>query len=198
MKNTLKLLASIALAAVIGNPVLVFAQAGSRTEAFLRIFSSGTYHMRARVVEGRKETTVEIYARGGLMATTTTEKGETTRIIQRDRKTYMIMDSARMVMVTSMENVSGIGGVETDGMNFTGTGTARFNGRNYSYDEYSSANGEKVQYFIDGNNLVGIRNIIPRQPTVDIIILALDQNVPNNVFDIPSGYQIQDMSSLGR
>jgi hypothetical protein len=76
----------------------------------------------------------------------------------------------------------------------TGSGTARFNGKNLPYEEYSIAGESRVksQFFMDGNNPVGIRTITGGQ-TIDMIILALDQNVPNSVFEIPAGYQRIEM-----
>jgi len=199
MRNTLKFLIIIALMAAARNPVPVFAQNGNRTQAYFNMLSSGNYHMVAKMMEGRTETTIETFARGELMASTITVQGEITRVVYKDRKSYMILDSAKMIMITAMNNPSEAKSVKTDGMRFTGSGTARFNGKDLPYDEYSGTNGEKVQFFVDGNNLAGIRNIIPRQNAVDLVILTLDQNIPNNAFDIPtSGYQIQDMSSFGR
>jgi outer membrane lipoprotein-sorting protein len=195
MKNTLRFLIIAALVATAVNPV--FAQDGSKTEAYFKILSSGNFHMKAKMMEGNTETTIETFVKSEQMATTISAQGETTRVIYKDKKTYMIMDSLKMVMVTAMNSLPEAGNIKTDGMKFTGSGTAKFNGKNLSYDEYSGPNGEKIQFFIDGNNLAGIRNIIPRQNPIDIIILALDQNIPNNVFDIPAGYQVQDMSSFG-
>ena len=83
--------------------------------------------------------------------------------------------------------------VRTAGMIVTGSGTARFNGKNLPYEEYSTRGSDvKVQLFLDGNNLAGMRTITGEN-TIDMIILALDQNVPNNVFDIPTGYQKIEM-----
>ena len=76
-------------------------------------------------------------------------------------------------------------------MSKTGDGTAEFNGKNYSYEEYSNDEGDKVWYFMDGKDLVGIRNINDGV-NIDIIILAIDQNVPNNIFDVPTGYQVNE------
>lgn len=79
--------------------------------------------------------------------------------------------------------------VKTDGMKPTGSGTAKFDGKDLPYEEYSDAEGNKVQFFLDGNKLAGIRNVLKGGQTADITILVLDQNVPANMFDIPGDYK---------
>ena len=187
----------IAALALIISPITAFAQT-SKTEAFFKIFASGTYHMKARMSGGDGMTAdMESYVRGGNMASTISAQGQTTRMIFKDNKMHMIMDSMKMIMITPMMDKSQAGGIETANMKPTGSGTARFAGKSLPYEEYSDPQGNKTQYFLDGDKLVGIRSIIGREGTVDIEILTLDQNVPNNVFDIPSGYQVQDMSGFG-
>ena len=159
-----------------------------KAAAFFNMFSSGTYHMKAKIVGGGMETTMETFMKGDLMANTVEMGGETTRMILRDNKMYMINDTAKTIMtLPSMANMSEET-VKTDGMNLTGSGTAQFNGKNLPYEEYSDGEGNKAQYFMDGNNLAGIRNVTG-EGNIDVIILALDQNVPGNAFEIPSGYQ---------
>ena len=171
----------------------VSAQAsGGRTEAFFRIFESGTYHMKARMISNGAEIPTEINARDGMVAATTTTMGMTTRMILRDNRTYVIIDALRMITVMPLMSTIEAGGVETNQMRFNNTGTAIFDGINLQYDEYSNPEGARVQYFVDGDRLVGIRSI-SGEISVDFIISELNQNVPNNVFDIPSGYRTQQM-----
>ena len=198
MKTNLKFPIIITLIVIIGGTIPVFAQGESKTEAFFKIFSSGNYHMKAKITEGGKETTFETFVKGDQMASTMAMEGESVRVIQKDKKIYMIMDSMKMVMVTAVNSASEVKSVKANGMKYTGSGTAVFNKKSLPYDEYSSSNGEKLRIFIDGANLAGIRNLIPGQTTADLVILALDQNIPNNTFTIPSGYQVQDMSSFGQ
>ena len=197
MQNKLRLTVIIALVISIVSTTTVFAQSG-RTEAFFKIFASGNYHMRARI-SGMDEaiSDVETYVRGDRIATITSTLGQATRMVLRDNKMHVIMDAVKMIMVVPSDSQPNTGAVETDRMRLTGSGNAAFNGKTLPYEEYSNPEGYKTQYFLDGNNLAGIRSIIPRVGTIDLIILALDQNVPNNVFDIPSGYQVQDMTSFG-
>ena len=204
MKNSIKrlgthnpgsrrlLLCVIALIMFIGSPLTVFAQTG-KADAFFRIFESGTYHMKAKIISSGMETDMESYSKGGMIATAMPAMGQ--RMIFKDNKMYMIMDAAKMVMVMPVDDTSQAGGVETDNMKPVGSGTASFGGKSLPYEEYRDSEGSRVQYFLDGAKLAGIRTICSEGNT-DIIISVLDQNVPNNVFDIPNGYQVQDMPSF--
>ena len=165
---------------------------GGRTAAFFKVFESGTYHMKAKMVTGGVEVLTEIYARGDRMAATSTTQGITSRMVLRDNKTYMIVDATRMIMVMPLMSATEAGGVETNQMRFSSSGTARFDGRNLPYDEYTNPERVRVQYFVDGNRLAGIRTI-SRDGTVDLIITEFNQNVPNNVFNIPGGYHMMEM-----
>ena len=196
MKNTIKLKVIIALIALIGSPITAFAQTG-KAEAFFKTFASGNYHMKAKMSgDDGTVSDIESYVKGDMLATTMSAQGQTTRMIFKDNKMYMIMDSAKMIMVMPAADKSQAGGVETDDMKLAGSGTAMFNGKSLSYEEYKDPDGNRTQYFLDGSKLAGIRNIMDDGGTIDVIISVLDQNVPNNVFDIPSGYQVQDMSGF--
>jgi len=198
MKNRIKLFGIIALVLLIGSPIAIFAQAG-KAEAFFKIFASGTYHMKGKMKGNDKTMSdIETYVKGGLMATIISAQGESTRMIFRDNKMYMVMDSAKTMMVMPATDKTEAGAVDTKGMKLTGSGTAVFNDKSLPYEEYKDPDGNKSQYFLDGSKLAGIRNVVGGGETIDLIITVLDQNIPGNVFDLPKGYQVQDMSNFGR
>ena len=164
-----------------------------KTAAFFSMFDSGTYHMKAKTTVGGMEVISETFIKGDMMAMAGETGGMSYRSIKRDNMMYVIDDGTRTVMV--MPFSASLGSmtdepVRTDGMVVTSSGTARFNGKNLPYEEYSIADESsvKVQFFIDGNNPAGIRTITGGE-TIDMVILALDQNVPNSAFEIPAGYQ---------
>ena len=191
MKNMKKLTAlTLALVLTFALAACGFAS-GKVADAFFNIFSSGSYHMKAKIVGGGAETTTETFVKRGLTATVVEAQGQTMRMVMRDNKMHMIDDAQKTVMIMSaqMHAQAGTGNtaeVNTARMRYTGSGTANFHGRNLPYDEYSIDNG-KTQFFVDGNRLAGIRNIAGRDVT-DIVILVLSQNVPDSVFQIPAGY----------
>ena len=195
MKKRIMVLGILALV-LFGSSIRAYAQTG-RADAFFRIFSSGTYHMKAMVTESGLTIDMEINMKNGMTATIVTMQGETIRTILRDNKAHMIMDSEEMVMIMPAgAETAGGGGVSTDGMRPSGSGTAQFGGRSLPYEEYRDAKGDRTQYFLDGTRLAGIRSI-SGSVTVDMVISELNQNVPNNVFDIPQGYFVQDFSAFG-
>ena len=168
---------------------------GPKTEPLLKTFTSGTYHMKSSMSGGGMTSEMEIFVKGDRIATVISAQGEKNRIIVRDNKTYMINDSQKMIMVSPSGDTSATGAVDTGAMIFTGSGTASFAGKNLPYEEYKTDEG-KVQYFVDGNKLAGMRTIIPGQGNMDMVISALDQNVPDSVFTVPSGYEVLDMSGF--
>jgi len=145
--------------------------------------------MKAKMIgDYNTETTIETYVKDGMIATTAESDSQISRTIIRDGKMYMIIDSEKMYMVSDASGNVASEYVQTEGMKASGLGTDEFGGKSLSYEEYSDDDGNISQYFIDGNKLAGIRNIIGGI-TMDIVILELNKNVPNSVFDIPSDYQ---------
>jgi len=183
------------LGLVLAGQVSGQAKFGPKTEPYLKIFSGGTYHMAASMTADNVSTNTEIFVKGDLFASAMSSPAGNVRIVSRDKKTYMIMESTKMIMVTAAQDKSRTGAVDAGSLKFTGSGSAVFAGKNLPYEEYTANDNGKVQFFVDGNKLAGMRNIIPGQPAVDVVISALDQNVPDSVFTVPtSGYQVQDMS----
>ena len=197
VKNKIKFFLLIAILAVIVSPIPVIAQT-AKTDAYFKVFASGNYHMKAKISGGGTTSDMESYMKGDMMATTMTAQGESTRMIFRDNKMYMIMDAAKMIMVMPAGDKSEAGGVDTNDMKLSGSGTASFGGKSLPYEEYMDPEGSKAQYFMEGTKFAGIRNIVSGGETIDLIISVLDQNVPDNVFNIPTGYQVQDMSAFGK
>ena len=169
------------------------------------MFDGKNYHMKAKSDFEGMEIIVETYMKGDMTATVSETMGMSTRSVQRDGMMYVIMDATRTVMVMPIPASSGNPSeepVRTAGLVMTGSGTARFDGRNLPYEEYSlsiEGGSAKSQWFLNGNNLAGIRTIVSADgitQTVDMVILALDQNVPNSVFEIPDDYPIMDISQM--
>ena len=186
---------------------------GEKTAAIFGLFDSKNYHMKAKTTVEGMEIITETYMKGDMMATVSDmgsmsegyipEMGDMSyRMVMRDGMIYIIYDG--MKTIVSMPYTASNAPeepVRTSGMLVTGSGTARFDGKNLPYEEYSLA-GEssvKVQFFIDGNKPAGFRTIIVtgrETKTIDMIILVLDQNVPNSMFEIPSGYQKMEMPQM--
>jgi len=163
-----------------------------KTAAFFKMFSGKNYHLKAKSTFSGRDVIVETFIKDDMIATAGETGGMSYRSIKRDNKVYVINDQAKTVMVMPISASSGNTPeepVRTDGMLLTSSGIAQFNGKNLPYEEYSSTGSDvKIQLFLDGKKLAGIRTISGKT-TIDMIILALDQKVPNSVFEIPVGYQ---------
>ena len=147
-------------------------------------------------IEGGKEMVTEYFFKDNMWTTLTGASGMSIRSIQRDKKVYNVIDEQRTVMVSPVTG-SSYEEPKHGVMIATGSGIAQFNGKNLPYDEYSimGISDFKQQFFIDGNKLIGIRNITGKTK-LDQIILVLDQNVPNSVFEIPAGYKKIDVNKM--
>jgi hypothetical protein len=178
-----------------------------RAGAFFNVFDGKNYHMKTKtIIPGSgMEVIGETFIKGDMMATVSEAMGMTTRSVMRNGMMYVIYDAMKTVMVMPIPVSSGNPSEEpirTAGLIFTGSGTARFDGRNLPYDEYSLSLDEgnaKSQWFLDGNSLAGIRTIVSvgrETETIDMVILELNQNVPNNVFEIPDEYQIMELPQM--
>ena len=171
---------------------------GGRTGAFFSMFDGKNYHMKTKTILKGMEVIGETFIKGDMMASVSETMGISTRSVKRDNMMYVIYDEMRTVMVMPIPASAGNPSeepVRTNGLIMTGSGTARFDGRNLPYEEYSLSTesvNARSQFFLDGNNLAGIR-VISSGQTIDMVVLALDQNVPNSVFEIPAGYQRIEM-----
>ena len=164
---------------------------GDKTAAFFKILTSGTYHIKIRLeIMPGKTMDMETFCKDGKSSGPLI--GTYNRKITRDNKIFYIDDPGKRMIISSSEGESGGGGfAPAPGVKFTGSGTAVFAGKNLPYDEYTAPDGTKVWYFVDGSKLAGIRGFNEDGKTNDIVVLVLDQNIPANVFDIPTGYKVE-------
>ena len=173
------------------------AQAGE----FLSLIASKTYHIKYKsIMSGPRveeldeviiETEKEEYAKDGMTAIVLIDEKETVRTVVRDGKVYHIVDKIETMVVrefsTDEEATSLLAGIgRMAGTAPSGFGTDEFNGETLNYAEYNDEKGT-VRLFMRDSTLVGI-HMIGEDYVLDIIILVLDQNIPDDIFDIPEGY----------
>ncbi|MCL2488554.1 MAG: hypothetical protein FWE80_07715 [Oscillospiraceae bacterium] len=171
---------------------------GKAAQKFIDIFASGTFHMKATASDGYGgQAAVEMYCKGDKFASVMEEDGETARMVVSDGKYYIISDAEKEYTVMDLGGASPMDDIPVTGnMTFVKSGKADFNGKNLSFEEYTNATGDTVQFFLDGNNLAGLRTLDGDGDGDDVIILVLDQNVPNSVFDIPGDYTSNDFGDF--
>ena len=164
-------------------------------DPFFNMFGSGTYHMKAKMINDSTEIIIEQYLKNGMMASLMETEDSVMRTIMRDGKMHMVNDDEKTVIVMPVMQQMGSTNstaVDTAGMIYIGSGKAEFNGKTLPYDEYSMDGEGKTQFFVDGNKMAGIRTIANEQE-MDMVILELDQNVPDSVFEIPMDYERMEL-----
>ncbi|MCL2514267.1 MAG: hypothetical protein FWF08_10230 [Oscillospiraceae bacterium] len=175
-----------------GNNDSATANSPSGTGKAFSYFNGGTFHMKAKSEVQGIQMEMEYYAKGSNMAVISEAGGEKTRMITRDGKIYVVMDESKSYIDYSENSMfsqsSSSKDISAEGKAMTGSGTAQFNGKNLSYEEYEINDSSKQQYFFDGNDLAGIRTLT-NEDTVDIIIVSIDKDVPDSIFEVPEGYE---------
>ena len=68
------------------------------------------------------------------------------------------------------------------------SGKSEFDGKLLPYEEYTNEDGFKTQYFLSGDSLAGVRSV-GSDFVSEMVILELDQNIPDEIFEIPAGYE---------
>ena len=162
---------------------------GVAFDTFLDIIATNDYRLISRDIntDGTQENS-EVYRRGNMVV----HIRDIGRTIARDGKIYDFIAGLDGFYILSDMSDSFFGNPEdeTEGITFSRKGMTEFNGRMTHYERYIFADGDIKYFFFDGALLVGTRiNSTLFESTTDTIIYALDNNVPDDVFEIPEGYQ---------
>jgi hypothetical protein len=159
------------------------------------MFDSGEYYLKATLYVDDIESLLELYVKDEMMVTYVEMEGASVRMIMRDGKTFVVNDDAKVVIAIDT-NASGIeqssSPVDTEDMQYVGSGSSEFHGRVLLFDQYVDNDGLITQFYMDGTNLAGIRSIIDGY-TVDIVIIELSENVPDSVFEFPDDYVLTEL-----
>jgi len=175
---------SVTTSSSTSKPTPVPGTTGSLTGGFFQTMQSGTFHIKVVMAEDGLDMEMDLYAKDGMLAMVGDLFGMSMRIVNRDGKSYTIIDDV-VLMVDDIEDDDMPFLTGTSTLAFVGEGSGTFNGKTCKYDEYVSSNGARSFYFVDGGKLVGVRTIIDGM-TSETGIVALDKDVPSNVFVIPS------------
>ncbi|MCL2815756.1 MAG: S-layer homology domain-containing protein [Oscillospiraceae bacterium] len=160
------------------------------TDAVFDVVKSGRYHIKMEMKGDQIEAVVEIYAKNGMTAAVTDLMGGM-RMVNKNGKTYNIMDAFKTVSVTKSPPYDDFFVIADETkLTYVGEGSGIFKGKTYKYDEYKLENGAKMYYFMSGANLAGMRTIDAEGSVTEMEVLAFDQNVPDSVFVIPSDYEL--------
>ena len=169
------------------------------SKSFADIFNSGKYYMKYKMTagtdtEGSFTAIMEIYIKGDMIANVTELPDQKLENIIRDGKMYVIMHDQKMIITmpdipSNMQQHDGV--VNTKGMVYKGTGKAEFAGRELTYEEYKHATTDtSMRYFFDEKTLAGIQIVGEGGTKAELEILELSGNVPDSVFELPTGYTV--------
>jgi hypothetical protein len=166
---------------------------GRLSAGIFDIFDSGSFHMELLATVNEVSMDVEMYIKDGAIAIAMLSEGDSMRMITKEGKTTIIIDSQKMAIVTSAEDdespMSYIG--SRPGLVYIGEGSGDFKGKTYKYDEYKDENSVNIFYFVDGGDLKGMR-IINGGETVDMEVVVFDNKVPDSKFEVPEDYQVME------
>ena len=166
-------------------------------KAYFDMVENGTYHMETRFISKAdgKEREIKniIYAMDGKMAATIHMGGEVIKTIAKDDKLYFISDKDKAVMESALtENYTkSMEAFKPETLEFKGTGTGKFMGRDLIYEEYSvTGQNADMRFYFDGKNLAGLQSVTDGKQNAELEIFAFDSNVDPQIFEIPSDYKI--------
>ena len=160
---------------------------GNLTKNIFEIAKSGTYRMEISITGEGINSDYAIYAKDGMFAV---DMGM--RMIYKDGKSYIVMDSFEAVMVGNEEPDEDMTRFlpEESTLTYIDEGSGEFMGKTYKYDEYLNDKGTKMYFYVDGDVFKGIHTVDADGSLTDMEILAFDQNVPDSVFEIPANYEM--------
>ena len=177
-------------------------QQGEQEESLLsasyaEVMMGNRYTMKYRTltnIDGQEyKATVTTAVDGDNFATIFESELANSTTIQKDGKLYMVMHEQKMVMIfpadtdqaaefESNENEV----LETDGMEYSQSGTAEFMGEIRKFEEYRVEDGT-IRYYFDSENLVGMEMKGTDHESVWYIEEFLD-SVGMSLFEIPEDY----------
>lgn len=172
------------------------ATGGLMTQSYLDLFASKNYHMLVQVYsyDDPEGTFSELYVRDPYVAMSYEYEGEVVRVIIRDGKEYIISDTEQMMIVSdSLDTVDDFTMSGNADLTFVGSGNdGQFYGGTYYYEAFESYDGSTELYFFDKGtgDFMGVRTIWAEDDVMDMVFFELDQKVPDDVFAIPSNYEV--------
>ena len=182
--------------------VLVTALCAATTNRYTKygnIFKAGEYTLKATAYDldakGNRTgsgSPMTIAGHAGWYFIEAEQDGQAMRVVVRDGKVYMISDSERSLMVMTFEGMDDLDVVELPySIDTTSSGTGKLDGKSYYYEKADDPDGLPVTYWYNSNELYAIQS----EGTI-IYITSVTQKADASLFDIPTDYQVYDMSDL--
>lgn len=172
--------------------------------AYVDMMKSESYTMKYRTYldfEGEEvEANVSMFISKGRMAFQTIMENVNTITVMQDEKAYFIDHETQTVMIMPfsqndiVEDGPQVHNIETETMEYVGSGTGEFLGETMNYEEYTSSGQDRILYYFDGDELIGMEMFFENGSVVMIIEEFTDQ-VDESMFEIPEDYQVMEIGS---
>jgi hypothetical protein len=153
----------------------------------LKILQSGQYHIEGvKIYEDGTQVPIVRYAGNGMYATSIIEN---TRYVTRDGIEYRLYELLNICSLNDpTDHTSTYSQTE-----YKSSGTAEFNQKSLTYDEFRVNATTDMRVFHDGKKVAGIEYFYAEGGySVYEIYTVFYQNVPDSVFEIPEDYEVQD------
>ena len=177
----------------------LFAATSTRFTKYGNIFKSGEFLLKSTMYElddrGSKvgnPSPVTVAEHAGSYYMEATENGETFKVLIKDGKMNMISDAEKSIMVMSMDGMDDSDTIDMpETVDVLSSGNDKLDGKTYYYEKAKAPDGTVSTYWYNGNDLYAIQS-------VDSImyINSLTQKPDASLFEVPSGYEVMDMSAL--
>ncbi len=198
MKKTLFLIIIALL--VVGT---LFAATSTKFNKYANIFKSGEYTVKGSMYtltsSGTKTGSpapVTIAMHAGQYYMDVAADGENVKMILKDGKLYVIADSEKMVMVLPGDDE------EADSMlkipatfDYSKSGNGRIDGKSLYYETLNDSNTTEQTYWYNGSDLYAIQ-MKDGESDSAIFIDSITQSVDSSLFNIPSNYEVMDLSEM--
>ncbi len=159
---------------------------GKDSFAFDGTISASGENMSAKIyVKGEK---VAMEADMGVMAVRIIYANNSVKMIMPSLRCYMTVPADEMGDFDIDELTAALGEIDSDELEYVGTTTEKVDGKNYVCETYNDGVNTNKYYFDSNDNLKRIE-IIDASGNKNVTkVNEFSSNVPDSVFDIPSGY----------
>ncbi len=126
-----------------------------------------------------------------------TADGENVKMILKDGKLYVIADSEKMVMVLPGDDEEAESMVQIpSAFDYSKSGNGRLDGKSLYYETLSGVTAVEETYWYNGSDLYAIQ-MKEAEADSAIFIDSIAQRVDSSLFNIPSNYEVMDLSDMG-
>ncbi|MCL1976009.1 MAG: hypothetical protein FWG61_07625 [Firmicutes bacterium] len=167
---------------------------GDAAATYINILTSDAYYIKYRSVvesEGQKMDVLTETALVGEDVAAITTMGELgSAVIVKGGTLYMVDHENKTVLVSSSGLALNESTFPVGEYSFKSSGSADFFGVAQKYEEYTTDAGI-VRFFFDGKKLIGFESGEGAK-NMQLEVLELSRNIPKNIFDIPTDYEVID------